>query len=54
MRKALHDSLSRDAMPLIDVEEWSTHKEMIHPTRSEANVGSFAERGRFCRTRALL
>ena len=26
IRKVLHDSLSRDTMILIDVEEWSAHK----------------------------
>ena len=41
-------------MELIDVEEWSAHKEVMHPTRSEANVDSFVETGRICRTRALL
>ena len=54
MIKALCDSLDRDTMKLIDVENWSTHKEMVHPTRSEANVDSFAETGKACRTRALL
>ena len=53
MRKAFHDSLSRDAMPLIDVEDWSANKEKFHPTRPEVNV-SFAETGIVCRTRSLL
>ena len=54
MRKALHDSLPRDAMALIGVEDWSTNKERIHPTRSEASVSSFVEKGLVCITRALL
>ena len=45
IRKALHDSLSRDAMTLIAVEEWSAHKEMIHPTRSEVLVDLFVKKG---------
>ena len=54
MRKVLHDSLTRKTMELIDVEDWSTHKLMSHPTRSEVNVDSFAKAGRLCRTRAML
>ena len=54
MRKALHDSLSRDAMSLIDVDNWSSNEERTHPTRSEAKVESFVVTGRICRARALL
>ena len=38
MRKALHDSLSRDAMSLIDFDDWSVNNEQIRPTRSEVKV----------------
>ena len=54
MRKALHDSSSRDAMSLIDVDDWSSNKEETHPTRSEVKVESFTETGKMCRTRASL
>ena len=55
MRTSLHNSLSRDDMTSIDVGELSAHKEMMHPTRSEANVDSFAKKtGKVCGTRSLL
>ena len=54
MRKALHDSSSRDAMSLIDVDDWSSNKEETHPTRSEVKVESFAVAVKICRKRALL
>ena len=54
MRKELHDSLPRCTMTLVDVEEWSAHKEMMHPTSSEVNVDSFSETLKVCRTRELL
>ena len=41
-------------MKSIDVEDWSAHKLMAHPTRSEWNVESFAKVGRIFRNRALL
>ena len=54
MLKALHDGLTQKTMKLIDVEDWSAHKLMVRPTRSEVNVDSFAKAGRLCRTRELL
>ena len=54
MRKALHDILSRDTMALIYVEQWSDHKEMTHPTRSEVNAYSFVDTGKVCGTREFL
>ena len=33
-RKALHGGLTRKTMTLMDVEDWTTHKIMAHPTRS--------------------
>ena len=38
MWKALHDGLTRKAMTLRDVKDWSAYELMTHPTRSEANV----------------
>ena len=54
MRKALHDIFSRVTVTLTDAEEWSAHKEIVHPTRSEPNVDSFAEKVKVYRTRELL
>ena len=54
MRKSLHDSLSRSTMQLINTEQWSSDKDMMHPTRPEANADSFDETGKFCKLRALL
>ena len=54
MIKPLHDSLSRDTMSLINVEQWSSDKDMIHLTRSKANVDSFVDTGKVCKNRELL
>ena len=54
MRKSLYDSLSRDTMLLINTEQWSSDKDVTHPIRSEENVDSFTEIGKFCKKRALL
>ena len=54
MRKALHDSLSRDTVVSMDVEEWSAREQMMHPKRSEGNADLFEDTGKFCRTRALI
>ena len=54
IRKSLHDVLTKKTMTLITVEDWSAHKLMMHPTRSEANVDSFTKAGRIYRSRALL
>ena len=43
MRKSLHDSLSRVTMELINTEQWSIDKDMMHPTRLEVNIDSFNE-----------
>ena len=53
-RKALHDTLTRKTMKLIDVEDWSAHKLIIHPTRSEENIDSFAKVRMLFRIRAFL
>ena len=54
IRNLLHDILCRGTMLLIDAEQWTSHKEITHPTRSEANAYSFTDTGKFCRNRAFL
>ena len=54
MRKSLHDSSSRATVLLTKTEQWSSDKDMTHPTRSEANACSFLETGIFFKKRALL
>ena len=54
MRKALHDSLSKDTMDLVDAEDWSVNKERTHPKWSEVNLNSFTDTGLACRTQTLL
>ena len=54
MRNSLHDSLSRTNMILINNEQWIIGKGITCPTRSEANVVSFIETGKFCKKRVLL
>ena len=46
MWKYLYDSLSRATPQLINAEQWSSDKCMIHVNRSEVNVDSFTEQGK--------
>ena len=41
-------------MLLLNAEKWSSDKDMMHATRSEVNVDSFAETDFFCKNRVLL
>ena len=54
MRGCLHDRLSSDTMMCTDVDDWSSKKECMHPTRSEVSVATSTEAGKICRERALL
>ena len=49
MRKSFNDSLSRDTMLLMNIEKWSSDKDMIHRTRSGANTDSFVDVEKFAK-----
>ena len=38
MWKSIHDSSSRDTVRVIKADQWSSNKDMMHPTRSEINI----------------
>ena len=54
MQKSLHDRLSRVTMRMINSDQWSSNKDMMHPTRSDVNVNSFSKAKNPCKRRALL
>ena len=45
MRKAMHDSLPRDAMSMKDFDNWSSNEERTHPTKSDAKVELYVVTG---------
>ena len=54
MRGCLHDRLSSNTMMCMDVDNWSSRKNLIHPTRSNVRVAMLTEAGRISIQRALL
>ena len=54
MRGHVHDRLSSDTMVCVDVDNWSSKKDLMHLTRSEVRVSTFTEAGKICLERALL
>ena len=41
-------------MRVINTDQWSRDKEMMHPNRSEVNINSFTKSGKTWKIRALL
>lgn len=54
MKTSLHDSFSRDTMLLTNDGKWGSDKDVMCPTRSEANSDLFTDAGKIFKKRASL
>ena len=48
MRGRAHDRWPSDAIACVDVDNWSSKKDLMHPKRSKVRVSAFTEAGEIC------